>query len=130
MAVEVRYQRPDDDGKRNDDEEDAEQEDEAQRTDGKRSDAVPGESQHAAERIFRLAGKAGGAVVFNRCLAVSQRFHHAAQEKVALRITQQRFCRAATHKAKVGVVVHHLRSQPVHKTIEEHRRLPLKACVG
>lgn len=50
MAVEVRYQRPDDDGERNDDEEDAEQEDEAQRTDG--NEVMPSQ----ANPNMRLSG--------------------------------------------------------------------------
>ena len=67
-------------------------------------DRVEREAQHLAQRVLRLAGVAGVALVRDRRLAKADPHGHAAQEAAALGHRQQRVERAAVEQPEVAGV--------------------------
>ena len=77
---------------------------ELQRQVRERGDRVEREAQHLAQRVLRLAGVAGVALVVDGRLREADPDGHAAQEAVALAHRQQRVQRAAVEQPEVARV--------------------------
>ena len=119
----------DDAAQRGEHEEQAQAGDAAQRARGERGDAVHGQGEHLGERVLRLAGLAGQAVVVDHGRGESQRGHEAAEEEVALGEGEQGLERAAAHQAEVGVVEDQLRPHGAQQPVEGSRRGALEGGV-